>query len=565
MFITGLTQLGSMAKSSTITPELYRLEELPSENEIMSTWRTSQVLVSISCTCYNHSRYITSALNSFILQKTAFAFEVIVHDDASTDGSPDIIARYQARYPNIIKPIYQTENQYSQGRKSSIIAFRKATGKYIALCEGDDFWIDRNKLQLQAENMERMPFCDLSFHSAVWHYEDGRKRNFVYAQRAGTNKVFDIKAMILGKGQFCPTASLMFKRQLILDLPEWYYRTSMGDHYLQVLGARRGGALYINRCMSAYRNGVPGSWTKRKQTSLRFRYDFALLRNLQSIDELDQYLGYRYTTALRAVKKSRLSTFQRELKKFDAPPVSKIKYQKAIKILKKNEFNISDQPDPDTITLTATDFYSYYSIKFRENIGRAVRKLWRVKKRAAPVAKRFISAVNRDHRKSLSASAAGKQTNFTPYTVKYVHVHSVLRDDKCHVPQTLTNRKNGGTDRLHVPIPSAQTLTLDCDVKVNAAFKMDETSITFKGCVLYKVTNQVVRPPHAIMITFGERELLSIPLRYRRRKATSEIRIHLDHLPGAVSTLSSLRVSLYPEADWIALTEESDGEAAVRK
>ena len=115
-----------------------------------------EIIVSICCATYNHQKYIRDAIEGFLMQKTTFPFEILIHDDASTDGTADIIREYEAKYPDIIKPIYQRENQYSKGIKiSQVYQFPRAQGKYIALCEGDDYWIDPLKLQKQVDYMER--------------------------------------------------------------------------------------------------------------------------------------------------------------------------------------------------------------------------------------------------------------------------------------------------------------------------------------------------------------------------------------------------------------------------
>lgn len=117
------------------------------------------ILVSVNCITYNHAAYIRKCLDGFLMQKTTFRYEVLVHDDASTDGTADIIREYADRYPDIILPYYQTENQYSRGKGfvGGAINRRRARGKYIASCEGDDYWTDPMKLQKQVEYMEEHP------------------------------------------------------------------------------------------------------------------------------------------------------------------------------------------------------------------------------------------------------------------------------------------------------------------------------------------------------------------------------------------------------------------------
>lgn len=112
-------------------------------------------LVTIRCITYNHEPYIRQCLEGFVMQKTNFLFEAIVHDDASTDGTAAIIREYAEKYPDIIKPIYETENQYSK-RDGSLrrIMDSHTRGKYVAMCEGDDYWIDPLKLQKQVDFLE---------------------------------------------------------------------------------------------------------------------------------------------------------------------------------------------------------------------------------------------------------------------------------------------------------------------------------------------------------------------------------------------------------------------------
>ncbi len=113
------------------------------------------LLVSICCLTYNHKNYIIQALDSFLQQKTNFEFEILIHDDASKDGTMDIIREYEVKYLNIIKPLYEKENQWVKGRRgSAVFNFPRARGKYIALCEGDDHWTDPLKLQKQVDFLE---------------------------------------------------------------------------------------------------------------------------------------------------------------------------------------------------------------------------------------------------------------------------------------------------------------------------------------------------------------------------------------------------------------------------
>ena len=121
------------------------------------------LMVTIRCTVFNHEHYLRECLDGFVMQKTNFRFEAIVHDDASTDGSAAIIKEYAEKYPDIIKPIYETENQYSKHDGTLGRIMREHThGKYVAFCEGDDYWTDPLKLQKQvdaAKNVDVIVAC----------------------------------------------------------------------------------------------------------------------------------------------------------------------------------------------------------------------------------------------------------------------------------------------------------------------------------------------------------------------------------------------------------------------
>jgi len=125
-------------------------------------------LVSVTTLAYNHASFIRQCLDGIVMQKTSFSFEVLIHDDASTDGTADIIREYEARYPDLIKAIYQTENQYSKDYPiERNILFANSRGKYIALCEGDDYWTDPHKLQKQVDFLETHPdytICGGRYH-----------------------------------------------------------------------------------------------------------------------------------------------------------------------------------------------------------------------------------------------------------------------------------------------------------------------------------------------------------------------------------------------------------------
>ncbi len=169
------------------------------QEQIMENWGSlREPLVSIVCITFNHEQYISQALDGFLMQKTNFPFEVVIHDDASTDKTADIIRKYEERYPQIIKPIYETENQYSKiGSLFIRNLLPSLKGKYIAGCEGDDYWTNENKLQMQVNFLESHSdygFCctDVDiYYESTKKYERAitkNKKNFLDFENAINSK-----------------------------------------------------------------------------------------------------------------------------------------------------------------------------------------------------------------------------------------------------------------------------------------------------------------------------------------------------------------------------------------
>jgi glycosyltransferase involved in cell wall biosynthesis len=264
------------------------------EEQIMQNWEQAITpVVTITCVVFNHEKFIKDTLDGFLSQNTSYSFEVLIHDDVSTDGTIAIIEEYRKKFPNIIKPIYQKVNQYSQGNNTLAILFSEVRGEYMAHCDGDDYWSDENKLQIQIDEMKKYPELDMSFHYATGLI--GNKKCNTYGKQANENRVFTTQEVILGGGEFCPTSSLIFRTRLLQKIPKWFYKTMVGDYPIQVLGAASGeGALYINKNMSIYRVGDTSSWTSAlKETENS--YNQLLLAN-RFLNSLNETLEKKYDT-----------------------------------------------------------------------------------------------------------------------------------------------------------------------------------------------------------------------------------------------------------------------------
>ena len=260
--------------------------------------------VSVVCNAYNHEKYIRSALDGFVMQKTTFPFEVLVHDDASTDRTAEIIREYEIKYPDIIKPIYSTENQYSKNDGSlSRIQYGRVQGKYIALCEGDDYWTDPLKLQKQYDLLESHPEIDMCATAAK------TERNGEIVGRiapASEKVIFSTEEVILGGGGFVATASLMYRTNVRKEaLP--FFDVIRLDFTTQIAGSLRGGMLYIPEESCVYRLSTQGSWTSRMAGKLDKQKAHAKLveKMLMCFDE--DTMGKYHNAIMKKIQKNHFS------------------------------------------------------------------------------------------------------------------------------------------------------------------------------------------------------------------------------------------------------------------
>lgn len=222
----------------------------------------NDVMVSIYCKAYNHEKYIRQCLDGFVGQVTNFKYEIVIHDDASTDHTADIIREYEAKYPDLMRPIYQTENQYSK----RVPVFTKfmlplMRGKYIACCEGDDYWTDPNKLQRQVDFLESHEGYSACVHNTmVINMTNGKQ----FLNYPNEDKDLSLQDVIKGGMACYQTSSLMYHRRFAEHRPEFLrMQNGAGDYPLSIYLTLEDKIHYLGDCMSVYRFGGEGSWTKR--------------------------------------------------------------------------------------------------------------------------------------------------------------------------------------------------------------------------------------------------------------------------------------------------------------
>ena len=240
--------------------------------------------VSVICITYNQINYIHEALDSLINQKTNFSYELIIHDDCSNDGTAEVLKEYEKNNPHIIRLIYESENQWSKNIDFfSKIVRKVAKGKYIAFCEGDDYWIDVDKLQVQYEALESHPECDMCACRAKMVSADGTKE-LGEVRPKKQDGILSMEEVIAGGGNYVASAGLFFRRSMFEHMMDFEKIRSL-DYSHQMKGALRGGIVYIDKTMAVYRRYSVGSVTqnitsKSNVMNMQCEQEKAILRKL---------------------------------------------------------------------------------------------------------------------------------------------------------------------------------------------------------------------------------------------------------------------------------------------
>lgn len=220
------------------------------------------VRVSVLCQTFNHAAFIGDALSSIVMQKTSFPFEVIVHDDASTDGTAEIVREFAARYPGIVRTVMQQSNLYSRGVRGMVAKFLLplARGEYWIVCDGDDYFTDEHKLQKQVSFLDERPDCSLCFHPVQVRFTDNSQPSSQFPYDGFVAR-FDLETLL--SRNFIQTNSAMFRRQSYRDLP--VSNMLPNDWYMNLFHAFAGEIGFIPEVMAAYRRHPGGIWWQGSQ------------------------------------------------------------------------------------------------------------------------------------------------------------------------------------------------------------------------------------------------------------------------------------------------------------
>ncbi len=241
----------------------------------------NQPLVSIVCLTYNHEAYIRECLDGFVMQQTNFPIEIIVHDDASTDSTATIVKEYEEKYPHLFNNVYRTENWYSQGKDIWGYLFtQKAQGKYIALCEGDDYWTDPLKLQKQVDFLEKNPeysFCCARFRKYKQE-KDIFEKEYAFDYYL-ENQNLEITEKLFFKIWVTQPLTVLYQKDLYIEIQKYLkrYKYTRDVHLFYHL-LKIGNGISLNRCVGIYRlheGGIAGcrSNVERYKESVKIYWD----------------------------------------------------------------------------------------------------------------------------------------------------------------------------------------------------------------------------------------------------------------------------------------------------
>lgn len=251
------------------------------------------ILVSVLCTAYNHERFIADAIEGVLNQKTDFKYELIIHEDASTDRTADIVKEYADKYPEIIRVILQKENQYQRCNIYETHLFPKVRGKYIALCEGDDYWTDDSKLQQQVNFLEGHKEYSMCMHNAVKvNFETGEESLLNTFPSDGTYS--QEEQMKAGLGSDFPAfASYVLRTEVLQEMPRFFLEQNVLDYPLRQYYASKGLVYYFQKPMSVYRTATPHSYMMQVSQNQLF-YNKYTLEMIRFFEKFDDYTEHRF-------------------------------------------------------------------------------------------------------------------------------------------------------------------------------------------------------------------------------------------------------------------------------
>ncbi|MGB4047490.1 MAG: glycosyltransferase [Kiritimatiellia bacterium] len=236
-------------------------------------------LVSVFMTTYNHGRFIAQALDGILMQEVDFSYEIVIGEDKSTDRTREIVCEYQRKHPAKIRLRLSRENLYSQGLKPGAAVLYACRGKYIAFCEGDDYWTDPKKLQKQVAALEAKPEISACYTNAAVENENGDAQPSVWLGHKGPSSCAPkpektyLSQIDIIRNHSIPTCTLLARAAPLRRLPPWFFRIPTGDWGFAMILTENGPVKFMDEITAVYRRHSGGVWSVR--TSLDTMVDFA--------------------------------------------------------------------------------------------------------------------------------------------------------------------------------------------------------------------------------------------------------------------------------------------------
>ncbi len=265
--------------------------------------REYECRVSVLCTTYNHEKYIRQCLDSMVSQKTDFPFEIIVRDDCSTDGTSDIVREYGEKYPGIVIPYILEENYFRKGMTNVSFEkmFRMSRGKYISVCEGDDFWMDPEKLQVQTDFLEEHPDYSLCVTASYFANPDGTLKSGETFRHDTVSRDLSVEEII--GGWAAATNTVVYRKSCLeKDIIIPFLGTCVNEDYARMVYlSMQGKVFYMDRLTGAYRVGNPGSFSDDTHRNPE-AYKARTLEYAAMMDRMDAWSEGKYSALIHRVR-----------------------------------------------------------------------------------------------------------------------------------------------------------------------------------------------------------------------------------------------------------------------
>jgi len=253
--------------------------------------------VSVLITTYNQENLITQTVESVLMQVVDFDYEIVIGEDASSDRTREIVIELARQHPEKIRvllrdPEVANRERHLAGKMNFLKAMESCRGEYIAILDGDDYFTSPHKLQKQVDFLDAHPECMICFHNVKAIYPEGSNgsENLCAADQ---KEITDVEQLLWGN--FIPSCSLMYRREPVVQLPDWFFKAKVGDWPINIFKAQHGKIGYLNEVLSAYRVHAAGAWSLRKRSR-------QLVISIKILENIDKDLGFKYSATIRQAK-----------------------------------------------------------------------------------------------------------------------------------------------------------------------------------------------------------------------------------------------------------------------